>query len=231
MVESLPPVDARDAPSDAGSLARRLWTRVSPLEPTSARVRALDRALSLLADHELASSTFAVRISGSTWADPYLLLLTGLAAVGGPLHGGASALVRELLRDAMANGAADAVGRRLRAGDAVPGFGHAVYRGADPRTDVLLDGVARAKPPRALWKAAEDVRALVERDGGAQANVDFSLGVLTEAGQMVDGAGEAVFAVARCAGWIAHGVDEYRHPLRYRIRATYTGPPTAAPPR
>ena len=82
LVEALPPVDPRDAPSSTGSLARRLWTRVSPLEPMTRRVRALDRALSLLADHELATSTLAVRVAASAWADPYLLLLTGLATVG-----------------------------------------------------------------------------------------------------------------------------------------------------
>ena len=93
------PSTPRDAPSATGSLAHRLWTRVSPLDPTPRRVRALDRALSLLADHELATSTLAVRVAASTWADPYLLLLTGLATVGGPLHGGASEFVRQLLRD------------------------------------------------------------------------------------------------------------------------------------
>ncbi len=63
VVEALPPVDPRDVPSTTGSLAHRLWTRVSPLEPTTRRVRALDRALSLLADHELATSTLAVRVA------------------------------------------------------------------------------------------------------------------------------------------------------------------------
>ena len=112
LVEALPPVDPRDAPSSTGSLARRLWTRVSPLEPTTRRVRALDRALSLLADHELATSTLAVRVAASAWADPYLLLLTGLATAGGPLHGGASEFVRALLRDAVATDAETAVGQR-----------------------------------------------------------------------------------------------------------------------
>ena len=151
MVEALPPVDARDEPSATGSLARRLWTRVSPLDATTARVRALDRALSLLADHELATSTLAVRVAASTWADPYLLLLTGLAAVGGPLHGGASEFVRSLLRDAMASTPEAAVGQALHDGEHVPGFGHQVYRGPDPRTPVLLDAVARLKPPAGLW--------------------------------------------------------------------------------
>ena len=60
--------------------------------------------------------------------------------------------------------------------------------------------------------------------GGPHPNIDFALGVLAEAMRMVDGAGEAVFAVARSAGWIADGLEEYQHRLRYRIRATYTGP-------
>jgi citrate synthase len=224
MVKALPPVDARDEPTATGSIALRLWTRVSPLDPSKARVRALDRALSLLADHELATSTFGVRIAASTWADPYLLLLTGLAIVGGPLHGGASEFVRSLLRDAMATNAETAIGQALRDGEHVPGFGHSVYTGPDPRAPVLLDAVERCKPPRELWRAAQGVLDVMARDGGPYPNIDFALGVLGEATRMVHGAGETIFAVARSAGWIAHGLDEYPHRLRYRIRATYIGP-------
>jgi citrate synthase len=166
----------------------------------------------------------AVRVAASTWADPYLLLLAGLAANSGPLHGGASELVRAMLRDAVAAGPAEAVGRALREGGAVPGFGHAVYEGPDPRTAVLLAAVQHAKPPRELWRVATGVLEVMGRDGGPHPNVDFALGVLTESMRMCDGAGEAVFAVARSAGWIAHGLEEYQHRLRYRIRATYTGP-------
>jgi citrate synthase len=228
MVKALPPVDARDEPTATGSIARRLWTRVSPLDPTTARVRALDRALSLLADHELATSTFGVRIAASTWADPYLLLLTGLAVVGGPLHGGASEFVRSLLRDAMATTPEAAIGQALRDGEHVAGFGHSVYTGPDPRAPVLLDAVEKCKPPRELWRAAQGVLEVMARDGGPYPNIDFALGVLGEATRMVHGAGETIFAVARSAGWIAHGLEEYPHRLRYRIRATYTGPDVEA---
>ena len=223
VVEALPPVDPRDAPATTGSLAHRLWTRVSPLEPTNRRVRALDRGLSLLADHELATSTLAVRVAASTWADPYLLLLTGLAT-GGPLHGGASEFVRALLRDAMAADPEHAVGRALRNEQLVPGFGHTIYEGPDPRAPVLLDALEQARPPRELWRAAQGVLDVMARAGGPHPNIDFALGVLAESMRMVDGAGEAVFAVARSAGWIAHGLEEYQYRLRYRIRATYTGP-------
>ena len=65
---------------------------------------------------------------------------------------------------------------------------------------------------------------VMARTGGPHPNIDFALGVLAESMRMVDGAGEAIFAIARSAGWIAHGLEEYQHRLRYRIRATYTGP-------
>jgi citrate synthase len=55
-------------------------------------------------------------------------------------------------------------------------------------------------------------------------NIDFALGTLVAAAGMVPGAAEAIFAVARTAGWLAHGSEEYGHRLRYRLRAAYTGP-------
>ncbi len=163
-------------------------------------------------------------MAASAWADPYLLLLTGLATAGGPLHGGASEFVRALLRDAVATDAETAVGRAMRDDQYVPGFGHAVYEGPDPRAPVLLDAVEASRPPRDLWRAASGVLDVMTSAGGPHANVDFALGVLAETMRMVDGAGEAIFAIARSAGWIAHGLEEYQHRLRYRIRATYTGP-------
>lgn len=227
LVESLPPADPRDAPSSTGSLAARLWPRLTTTAPTKRRVRALDAALSLLADHELATSTFAARVAASTWADPYLVLLAGLAALGGPLHGGASEQVRALLRDATERTPAVAVGAILQSGAPVPGFGHSVYTGPDPRTEVLLEFVEQAKPPAALWRTAQEVLAIVDDGGsdsaGTHPNIDFALGVLAEVQHFVPGAGEAVFAIARSAGWIAHALEEYPHRLRYRTRAAYTG--------
>jgi citrate synthase len=89
---------------------------------------------------------------------------------------------------------------------------------------VLLEAVERCRPPRELWRATQGILDVMARDGGPHPNIDFALGVLAEAGRMVRGAGETVFALARSAGWIAHGMEEYQHRLRYRIRATYTGP-------
>jgi citrate synthase len=91
---------------------------------------------------------------------------------------------------------------------------------------VLLEAVEQARPPRELWGAAQGVLEVMARAGGPHPNIDFALGALAESMRMPDGAGEAVFAVARSAGWIAHGLEEYHHRLRYRIRAAYTGPDT-----
>jgi citrate synthase len=133
--------------------------------------------------------------------------------------------VRRLLREiAAGTPAAAAVGSRLREAAPVPGFGHAVYEGPDPRAPALMDALRRARPPRAVMRAAADVDAIVTDDGRTHPNIDFALGTFAEAFTMVPGAGEAIFMIARCAGWIAHALEEYEHRLRYRIRAAYTGP-------
>ena len=230
LVEALPAVDGTRPRSTEASIAARLWTRVSSLDPTPSRVRALNTALVLLADHELAASTLAVRVAASTWADPYLLIGAGLAAAGGPLHAGASERVRRLLRTITDGTSAEsAVAALLRDAQPIPGFGHAIYEGADPRATVLLDAVRRSRPPRDLARASAQVLELVARDDGPQPSIDFALGVFAEANDMVPGAGETIFVIARCAGWIADGLEEYQHRLRYRIRAAYTGPPATAP--
>jgi citrate synthase len=224
LVESLPLVGER-TPREGAPIAHRLWPRLSPLPPSAARVAALDRALVLLADHELAASTLAARVAASAWADPYLVVSAGLAAAGGPLHAGASEAVRALLRDIVDGVApAAAVGRRLRDLGAVPGFGHTVYEGPDPRAAVLLAALRRARPPQRVMRAVAAVEDIVAVDGDGSPNIDFALGAFSEAADMVPGAGEAIFVIARCAGWIAHGLEEYEHRLRYRIRAAYTGP-------
>src|SRR5690606_29087514 len=116
------------------TIAERLWSRLADRVPEGGEVRALDAALVLLADHELAASALAARVAASVWADPYLVVLTGLSVGGGALHGAQSAAVEALLREA--HDPADVarlVGERLRRAERVPGFGHAVYTDRDPR--------------------------------------------------------------------------------------------------
>jgi citrate synthase len=216
------PKPARDA--TGSSLASRLWPRLSPLPPSPERVALLDAALVLLADHELATSTFAARVAASTRADPFAVVLAGLGAVSGPLHGKMARGVHELLARAAESSPAHAVARALEGAKSTFGFGHAVYRGIDPRAAYLLD-VLRPIARREDRRLVDGVIDAMSGGGEAVPNVDFALGALAFALQMPVGSTEAVFAIARTAGWIAHALEEYDEaPLRFRARAVYIGP-------
>ncbi|MEM1335372.1 MAG: citrate/2-methylcitrate synthase, partial [Actinomycetota bacterium] len=119
------------------SFAHRLagiWVR----EPDDRLVRAVDAALVALADHELATSTLAVRIATSTRASTTASLVAGLATVSGDLHGGAARHVHLLLADAGRRGARSAIDAAVARHGRVPGFGHAIYRRRDPRFELLM---------------------------------------------------------------------------------------------
>ena len=237
LVECLPAEAAAETPllelaggaSRPGTVAARLWPKLCAARPQPPQLAALNAALVLLADHELAASTLAARVAASTWADPYHVVLAGLGALDGPLHGRASEDVAHLLADAEEHGPAEAVGARLRVGDYVPGFGHKVYAAGDPRAATLFDLVTQAWPASPVVGRAAHVRELVTGRGGPLPNVDFALATLVAAAGMTAGAGEAIFAVARIAGWVAHAIEEYPHRNRFRPRAVYVGQPPAEP--
>ena len=218
-----------DYPGTDQPIADRLWPRLCDRRASPALRRALSAALVLLADHELAASTLAARAAASVRADPYAVVATGMGAVGGALHGGASLGAEAML--AAAAGPDDVprvVGELLRRGEKVPGFGHFVYRTGDPRAVLLLDLVRRAAPKSGQLAVAEAVMAEVRRKSLPEPNIDFAIATLARVAGMVRGSGEAVFAVARTAGWIAHALEAYAGPGPLRPRAVYTGRPPVA---
>ncbi|MEV0405540.1 citrate/2-methylcitrate synthase [Actinoallomurus sp. NPDC050550] len=228
MVESLPAARGEADPPDGASIAARLWTRLTPQEPRPAAVRALNAALVLLADHELAASAFAARVAASVRADPYAVVTAGLGAAGGGLHGGASLGAEALLAEiSTPERAARVIGERLRRGEGVPGFGHRVYRLRDGRAGCLFDLVRDAAPGHERLAVAEAVLAEARGRGLPGVNVDFALATLGAVTGMRRGAGEAIFAVARTAGWLAHALEEYARGTPLRPRAIYTGRPRA----
>ncbi len=214
------------AKGEPAGVATRLAERLcpDPAQRTEPRRRALEAALVLLADHEMASSTLAARVAASTWADPYLVVLAGLSALGGPLHGGAADRLVPLVRDAVERGVVAAVGDRLGAGEDIGGFGHSVYTLRDPRAEALWLLLAAGWPGDPVLGAVAELIEIVTGHGDTFPNVDLALATLTTCAGMVLGAAAVIFAVARCAGWLAHAMEEYRHRLRFRSRAAYTGP-------
>jgi len=199
-----------------GPYAHRLvgaWRR----RPSAQLVDAIDTALVLLADHELATSTLAVRIAASVRTSAYAGLAAGLATIEGVLHGSAAVEVSRFLA-ACSESEPAVVVARFRANRApVPGFGHKVYRGVDPRFPLLADHVRCLDPTE-----ADLLDAVVGEAGrviAQQPNVDLALGALTRAAGLE--AETPIFAVARIAGWAAHFTEELQErPLRFRGVAT-----------
>jgi citrate synthase len=222
LVEVLPVVvRPRRGASRPRSLAARLWPRLSPLPPTTADIAALDAALVLMADHEVAVSTLAARAAAAFGADPYAVVLAGLASASGPLHGASSLEVRPLLARAARHGPAVALGEVLSRGGAVHGFGQPLYPDGDPRAAELL---ARLRALPHSVAAVEGVLALASSRGMPPPNCDFALAALAHVSDMVPGASEAIFVLARAAGWAAHAMEEYAERTSFRLRATYVGP-------
>lgn len=216
----------RPDPAPGGPLAERVWGGLSRLPCDGRAASAMQAALVLAADHELAPSTLAARVAAAFRADPYAVVLTGLGPAGGTWTAGSTGApseVESLLEEAAAAGAERAVGERLRRTGEVPhGFGMPLYPGGDPRGRELLGRVARlgSRDRREVVAAVVDVAA---RRGFPPPNFDLGLGALSFCAEMVAGAGQAVFTFAKVAGWLAHAVEEYTDPTRFRSRADYVG--------
>lgn len=209
-------VDALPGDTTSGTLAERLWPKVSALPP---QPDLLDSVLVLLADHGLAISTIAARVAASARANLYAVVSAGLGAVDGPYHGAASTLAYRFLGEAMRD-PIGALSEYLRAGG-VPGFGHRVYQRRDPRAEILL-GLLNGAP---VLETVEVVTHELAKRGGAFPNVDLALAAMMHTHGMPAEAGEAIFAIARIAGWTAHALEEYAEPrLRFRPLGVYTGP-------
>ncbi|MEU9486238.1 citrate synthase [Streptomyces decoyicus] len=224
LVDALPSRAPNQCAADA--LAPRLWSRLTSQPADATALRVLDAALVLLIDHDLAASTFAVRVAASARAHPYAIVSAGFGALDGVLHGAASGLAHRMLMEVLDRGSAAAVvADHLRAGRRVPGLGHPLYPGEDPRAHALfrlLEDVPRVRP---ALEAAREVISTTARHAELHANVDLALAVLTVSTGMPAEAGETIFAIARTAGWIAHALEEYaEHPLRMRPSGRYHGP-------
>ena len=175
----------------------------------------LRRVLVLLADHELNPSTYTARVVASTRAPLGACVLAGLAALTGPLHGGATEEARALLADpAVATDPELAIAARLARGERIPGFGHRLYPDGDARAKALLAQI----PLRAPWQGVIDsVHVAV----GIAPNVDFAVAVMERHLRLPAGTAFGLFAVGRTVGWIAHALEQWREGSLIRPRALY----------
>ena len=200
--------------------------------PASAsEVAALDAYLVTVADHGMNASTFTARVIASTQAGLVSAVLGGLCALKGPLHG-APGPVLDMLDDI---GSEANIMPWLRSaidrGQRLMGFGHRIYRGRDPRADVLKPVAARLAGGRNRIAFAEQVEqaaiaVLAERQPNRRldTNVEFYTALVLEALQLPRAAFTAVFAIGRSAGWCAHVMEQEQTGRIIRPQSRYVGP-------
>ncbi|WP_454708364.1 citrate/2-methylcitrate synthase [Delftia acidovorans] len=173
-------------------------------------------ALVLCADHELNASGFTARCVASTGASLRAAVVGGLAALTGGRHGGTTARV-EALWDELGEALAPArLRQRLARGETLPGFGHHLYPEGDVRAALLLEMLPRQGPAAAL---TAEVMALT----GLAPSVDFALVALRRHLQLPAGSAFGLFALGRCAGWLAQALEQRATRQIIRPRAAYTG--------
>jgi citrate synthase len=209
-----------------------------PYREPAAAVRALDALLIIQADHEQNASTSAMRLVGSTRANPYAAAAAAIAALWGPLHGGANEAVLQTLAEI---GSVDRIPEMLRRAKdkddpfRLSGFGHRVYKSYDPRAKVLrplcselLGALGKEDPLLTLAVELERIALedpyFVERK--LYPNVDFYSGIIFRALGLPPAMFTPVFAVARTVGWVAHWNEMMTDPETriVRPRQLYVGP-------
>ncbi len=201
--------------------------------------RALDRILILHADHEQNASTSTVRIAGSSGANPFACIASGIASLWGPAHGGANEAVLNMLSEI---GSKDKISEYVnKAKDKndpfrLFGFGHRVYKNYDPRASVMREtchevlGLLGVKNEPLLDIAMELEKIALNDEYFIEKklypNVDFYSGIILKAMGFPTDMFTVLFAVARTVGWVAQWNEMITDPVHRigRPRQLYTGP-------
>jgi 2-methylcitrate synthase/citrate synthase II len=198
--------------------------------------RVMDVTLILYAEHEFNASTFTARVIGSTLADLHSGVTGAIAALKGPLHGGANeAAMRQFLEigepanaekwfhDRMAYNAAHPEHKKL-----IMGFGHRVYKNGDHRAGVLREWAVRLSRQTGMTKwieIADRLARLVFDDKGLHPNLDYPTAHTYYQLGIPVALYTPLFVCSRVSGWCAHLLEQYGNNRIIRPRSEYTGPP------
>ncbi len=203
-------------------------------EPDPRLEHALDVLFILHADHEQNCSTSAVRSVGSSQVDPYSAVAAGVAALYGPLHGGANeAVLRMLTRIGTTENVPDFIKGVKDGNEKLMGFGHRVYKNFDPRAKIIkkaTDEVFEVTGKNPLLEIATELEKIALEDDyfisrKLYPNVDFYSGMIYEALGMPVEMFPVLFAIGRTSGWIAQWLEMIEDPEQKiaRPRQIYTG--------
>jgi citrate synthase len=184
------------------------------------KVHLLNAALIACADHELNASSFTARVVAGVDANPYAVVMAGLAALQGYKHGKNTEQVAAFVREVgEARYARIVIAERLQRGEKLAGFGHWLYQDEDPRATVLLTLLRQSQhPDDEVMKMIEAIIEETHKVIGKAPNIDFALVAVEYALRLPRGAALMLFALGRTAGWIAHALEQSGEMIRPRAR-------------
>ncbi len=218
------PLEPRD---DLGHAANFLYM-LTGAEPDPVVAETFDMALVLHLDHGINASTFSGKVNASTLATAYGSVTGSLAALSGPLHGGANADVMRMLKAVEESGkeptawVQDAIDR----GERVPGFGHRVYQVKDPRAVVLQErskALAQAADELKWYTYSTQIEDFLVSEKGINPNVDFYSASMYYVMDIPIDVYTPIFAISRIAGWLAHLFEQYDDNRLIRPLGDYVG--------
>ncbi|MCS7107328.1 MAG: citrate/2-methylcitrate synthase [Acidilobaceae archaeon] len=216
------------------SHAHDLLRMITMRDHSELEVRAFESSLILYMDHGFNASTFAVRVVGSTLSDMYSAVAAGIAALKGPLHGGANEeamkMFLEVKKKASEKGVpmeeyiVEYIKEKLARKERVMGFGHRVYKLKDPRTDVAAEFVRKLKDGETWYKVIKAAEKVMWEAKRIPANIDLYTAILYYQLHIPVPMYTPVFAMGRVVGWTSHYIEQSLDNKLIRPTEKYVGP-------
>jgi 2-methylcitrate synthase len=217
-----------DEPTVGGHFLKLLHGKTpSPLEREMMNV-----SLILYAEHEFNASTFAARVTASTLSDFYSAVVSAIGTLRGPLHGGANEAAMAMLEQFKAVEEAEQKLMQMLSNKAkIMGFGHRVYKDADPRSDIIKTWskkLSEGRPDAVLYPISERVEAVMRREKNIFPNLDFYSASAYRFADIPTPLFTPIFVISRITGWSAHIFEQRADNRLIRPNSEYIGPAARA---
>lgn len=209
-------------------LAENVLRKLLGSEPEPLAIRALEVTMIAYADHEWNASTFTARVVASTGSDLHSAVTAAIAALKGPLHGGANEHVIDVLRAVESPDRADAFVREaLTAKRRISGFGHRSCKAGDVRAELLkpiCEQLATQVDQEQFEQTADAIERAMLAERGLRPNVDWPVARIYHYLGLPTRLNPSLFAISRTAGWCAHVMEQQQNNRLISPRARYVGP-------